>query len=409
MPDENPAEPPRYLLDRAPVAHREKRKVPIPVTAACAILLAISHSLAGDPLAELEKVKNTDQDAAPILQKAVETMGVVPLPAGKFRLRSPVRLQSNQGLVGPATFLVDFDSKEPHGAFCGKGENLRFEGFAIRKTFKDGSYASGILIDGPSKNVVVRNLDISGYSARYGIHLVEVDGFEVSGCYIHDFMMDADADMILDSPAGLRVTRSDHGVIANNRILRIDVGPHGLVSISPLKPDYGPQHHQSDSMTLMQSRHVTVTGNVLDVSGEGIDLLLSSECVVTGNIIRNIWFQGIKLLGVSYSVITGNFISECYEGIGLQTHKQFHAECTGNTIVGNTILNTGSPATFGDVPAKRVHSHGLVAIDIGGTSRRNLVANNLIHDNQEKPTMEKAISPNSEFNLIRDNLTPESQ
>ena len=274
-----------------------------------------------------------------------------------------------------------------NAAIFAGGAGIRIEGVTLAKRFLDGSYGVGVLIAPGSRNVTLRNLEIHGYSARYGIHIVESENFEISGCVIRDFLMDTVADMILDSPAGIRVTRSRNGIISGNRILRIEVGPRGYASISPVRPGYGRQTYQSDHLTVMQCRSVAIVGNVLDTSGEGIDLLLSRECTVSANTIGNIWFQGIKMLGVRYCSVTGNVIRDCLQGIGLAGHAAMKTDCVGSTVTGNTILNPGAPGVF-SVPAKeRAGLGGAFGIEITGCCRDNVVSHNVVLDTQEKKTM----------------------
>ncbi len=355
-------------------------------------LLGGSAALAGDTACSaLRGDGRTDDTAA--LQLELNKRKGLELAPGTYRITKPLQLPSGSTLSGTGQILVDFDNGKmdaSNAALVGQGRDIRVEGISIKKRFQDGSYGVGVLIDSGSKNVVVRNVEISGYSARYGIHLVETDEFEVSGCYIHDFLVDTEADMILDSPAGLRVTRSTNGVISNNRILRIDVGAKGYASRSPVRPEYGRQGHQSDCMTVMQSRSITITGNVLDTSGEGLDLLLSQDCAVSGNSIRNIWLQGIKMLGVRHTSLTGNTLRDCQQGIGLAEHVAMKTECVGNTIIGNTVLDTGAPGTFRIPPTLRTEIPA-IGIDMDGRCVDNVVAHNTILDTQPQKTMKRAI------------------
>lgn len=333
-------------------------------------------------------------DDTAAIQSAIGAAGITVVPPGIYRTTKTLRLSDGQGLVGEGTLAVDFDTKNPGGdnaAVLVDGSDVHLAGIRIRKKSIDGSYASGILVTSGHKNIAIRGVEISGYSARYGIHIIEADGFEVSGCAIHDFMMDTAADMIVDSPAGIRITRSKHGVVSNNRLSKIEVGPNGRESISPLKPDYGPQQYQSDHITMMQCSEVSVTGNVMETSGEGIDLLLSRHCVVSGNVIGDIWFQGIKMLGASRCAVIGNSIRDCYQGIGLANHPAFGSPCFGNTITGNSIFDTGSGGSFHVPAANRVKYSGTYGIDVHEGCDENVISSNVILDTQEQKTMKGAI------------------
>jgi parallel beta-helix repeat protein len=354
----------------------------------------------------IQQVADGREDATPVLQAALQG-GIVELPPGKYRLTGPLEVRSNQGIIGPGVLLVDFDSKKPdatNAAIYAEGTNLRFEGFTIQKKFVDGSYGVGILAGNGSHDVVMRNLDISGYSARYGIHLQEVENFEITSCYIHDFMVNVAADMIEDSPAGIRVTRCRWGVISNNRVSRIEVGANGLSSISPFRPAYGAQQYQSDDMTIMQSQYISITGNVMHVSGEGIDMLLSSRCTLTGNIIRDIWNQGIKLLGVSHCTVTGNSILDCFQGIGLDGHKQFERPSEDNVVTGNSILFNTEAIGASKERTSKVNNKEIIGIELRGESFGNLIANNVVQDlSSTSPVMRAAISPRDPSNLVVNN------
>ena len=348
-------------------------------------------------------------DDTAALQNALNTRKSVALGPGSYRITRPLHLSSGAALIGSGKIIVDFDSEkmdESNAALYGQGQDIRVEGISIVKRFRDGSYGVGVLIATGSQNIVVRNVEISGYSARYGIHIVESENFEITGCYIHDFLMDTSADMIVDSPAGIRATRCKSGVISNNRILRIEVGEKGYTSVSPLRVAYGRQTYQSDCLTIMQCRRITVVGNVLETSGEGIDLLLSQDCVVSANSICNIWFQGIKMLGVRFTSVTGNVLRDCLQGIGLAEHLALKTDCVGNTITANTILDSGAPGTF-RVPSRvREGLADAIGIDLNGRCLDNVVAQNTILDTQPKKTMALAIRQNQKIrNVVEGNNT----
>lgn len=349
----------------------------------------------------------------PALQAALNTGKVVHLEGGTYRITSRVDVPADGGIVGPGVIVHDFNITLPPDdpssldvAVRVIGDNVELSGFKLRKVFTDGSYSNGIVVDN-RKDFRFRGLDISGYSARYGIHIIESTDFEVSGCYIHDFMMDTTADMIADSPAGLRITRSHRGLVNGNRILRIENGPTGRASISPIRPDYGPQGYQSDCITAAQCTGLTFTGNMLLTSGEGLDLLLSNNCTVAGNVISDIWFQGVKMLGVSFCSINGNYFADCYQGVGMVYHGVFDAAASGNTVSGNVFRDMGSPGSFGVPGPGRVGFSSVCGVLIHGEGdcRYNVVSDNMIADTQATKTMAVGIiNDGGPTNLVTDNI-----
>ena len=351
-------------------------------------------------------------DATPVIAAALQKFGTVRLMDGAtFRLGSSVRLASGQGLVGNAILVPDFDHPVESGmanaAILIAGNDVRVEGLTIRKPFKDGSYGIGVAVSG-RKNITLRNLEITGYSARYGILAFESSELEISGCTVRDFMMNASSDMISDSPAGVCLKRCTNAIVSNNRVFRIEAGPQGRESVSPLSPNYGRQKYQPDHFYIGQCVAVSMVGNVMETSGEGIDVLLSSNCTISGNVIRDIWFQGVKMLGVSSTTVDGNFISDCYQGVGLATHSRFNAECENNVITDNVILNTGSPGSFGIPGPGRVKFGTTAGIDLHDTSRNNIIANNLIRNTSAEAILEVPIAGNLAANLVEGNLVPDS-
>lgn len=352
----------------------------------------------------------TDDSAA--LQQALQTGRVVHLHGGRFRITRRLDIPAHGGLTGPGTIVQDFDNPTLPGtpgvhlaALRISGNEVLLEGFRIEKKFIDGSYACGVVAEHVT-GVRIRNLDISGYSARYGIHLAECSSFEIAGCHVHDFMMNAAADMIADSPAGIRVTRSTDGSIAGNRVLRIEVGPSGRDSISPIRPKYGKQGYQSDCVTIQEGKRIILSGNLCKTSGEGIDMLLSQDCTLANNIVSDIFFQGFKLLGVSYCAVTGNYLEDCYQGIGLTSHSGVNAQASGNSILGNVIRNTGSPGSFGIPGAQRVRFSGTHAIELHDAGCcNNAVVGNVITDTQTVKTTDSGVHNNGgTANLVANNV-----
>ena len=350
-------------------------------------------------------------DAAPALRAALlQSDDVRLLDGATYTIGSFVVIGSNKAVSGAASLVPTFDlpvqASDANATLILEGENIRLQGLSIAKPFIDGSYGIGVLVRPGSRNVSLRGLNISGYSARYGILAVESVGVEITGCTVRDFMMNVSSDMISDSPAGIALKRCTNSVVLNNEIRKIEVGPQGRASISPLVPTYGPQGYQSDHIFAGQCVGVLISGNTMETSGEGIDVLLSRQSTVSGNTIDDIWFQGVKMLGASSLNVSRNTISNCYQGIGLATHPLPGGECENNTVTGNSIFNTGTPGSFG-VPAPGRVPYGVTAaIFLGGTSRSNTITFNTITNPDPVAQMTAAIQTNSQPNTITNNVVP---
>jgi parallel beta-helix repeat protein len=399
--------------------HYEASRIPWTWTFFLVLALGVGDSTAGaqpGPVTPYQfgAVGDGFIDDSTAVQAAIDTGDGVDLAGGKFKITQVLRIASGSLIEGPGTLIQAFDLKPPsspqtaHALLAGGGNNIRLANFRIAKTSGDGSYSNGVVLDN-GKEIVLHGLEISGYSARYGIHLIEVSNFEVSHCYIHDFMMNTSADMIEDSPAGLRITRSHHGIVSNNRILRIQVGPVGRESLSPIRPEYGKQGYQSDGMTIQESDRVTIEGNVCETAGEGIDLLLSRSCILSGNVISDNWLLGVKMLGVAFTTATDNHISDCYQGIQVAYHPGFETEASGNVLNGNLFRDIGSPGSFG-VPASQRSFGGIYGIHLRNVGepdgcRYNMVSDNVIVDTQVEKTTEAGVRNDAgETNRIEDNI-----
>jgi hypothetical protein len=77
-----------------------------------------------------------------------------------------------------------------------------------------------------------------------------------------------------------------------------------------------------------------------------------------------------------------------------------------NTVTGNSIVNTGTPGSFG-VPAPSRVGYGVTAaIYLGNTSRSNTISFNTIVNPDPAAEMTTAIRTNSQFNTIANNVVP---
>ncbi|MCA9410775.1 MAG: hypothetical protein KC944_06175, partial [Candidatus Omnitrophica bacterium] len=82
------------------------------------------------------------------------------------------------------------------------------------------------------------------------------------------------------------------------------------------------------------------------------------------------------------------------------------SESVGNVINGNTILDTGSPGSFGIAGSDRIIGATATGIDLGANPLYNLVTDNFIADRQMNKTLEVGIQipQNSTGNINTENL-----
>lgn len=324
------------------------------------------------------------------IQNAINTQLETYLPAGEYWLNAALTLPAGRRLYGPATgepavLRVRHDSGSPSGDFAIviTGNNVSVENLVISKDFVDGSYGTGILADNRS-NITIKGLEIRNYSVRYGIHLIECTDFEISNCYVHSFLMNQsnpsgnEADMIQDSPAGIRITRSTNGIIRDSVIRDIDVGPNGRASISSLVPSYGPQGHQADGITLSDSSFITVENNDIWNSGELIDVLVSDNCIVRNNTLQMAYLLGIKCIGSQNCIISDNYIADAAVGLILVDHNSGE-QATGCLIDRNEFVNIGSRGIW-DIAANSRMGGLISGIYIDDNAVGNTISNNNIYN-----------------------------
>jgi parallel beta-helix repeat protein len=337
-------------------------------------------------VAEYGALPNDGNDDTAAIQRAIKANVNVYFPAGEYWTSSKFTVPSGRTLYGPddddrATIRVRFDlpSTANNYAFHIMGNDVVLQNLVIDKDFVDGSYAIGILAENRS-NLKFVGLEIKDYSVRYGIHLIECHSFRISDTYVHDFMFNKsivganESDMIKDSPAGMRLTRSTNGIIANCLIQNIEVGPQGRASISELVPSYGPQGYQADGITLHDSSSILVENNVISNSGELIDLVVSDSCVVRNNDLQMAFLFVIKCIGSQSCVVQSNYVAHGAIGIFLADHST--EECTSNVVDGNDIVSCGSPGVWG------IAAHNRLGFAISGIYLDNNVSGNTVSRNR---------------------------
>ncbi len=376
------------------------------------IMLLAAHVNAANGIATVKDygaVGDGFTDDSGAFQAALSAAGIVHVPAGRYRVTAQIQVPADGALMGEGTIVVDWDPAGPGNAEGGAairvmGDNAAIKGIRIEKVFTDGSYGTGILATG-CVNTQLRDVAISRYSARYGIHLVECSDFQIAGCLISDFKVDTASDMVGDSPAGIRLTRSARGMVQYCILKRIEVGPAGRASLSPTHPAYGPQGYQSDHVAIVQSRDIAINGNTMLTSGEGINMQGSQNCTLYGNVIQDIYLAGIRMTGTSFCAIGENKIADSYHGIvfddGTSGTKSF-----GNVFHGNMIRDTGAPGSFGVPGAERITTQTPAGVTLSGGSDWNAVTENVVLDTQVVKTQADGIRPNSSANnLVTDNIS----
>lgn len=322
------------------------------------------------------------------IQSALDNNASVSLAAGEYILDDRVNIPAGRTLQGPASgapavLRVRFDTGISSGnyALSINGDSVTIRDLVIDKDFVDGSYGTGIFGEGRDF-VTIDGVEIRDYSVRYGIHLISSDVFEISNSNVHSFLMNqggaSAADMISDSPAGIRITRSSNGSIRDSTVRDIEVGPMGITSISELVPSYGPQNYQSDAITILDSTDVDITDNQLWNSGELIDLLVSDNITVTGNTVQMAYLWAVKVIGTQSSLIQSNYIADGALGLWMGDHSSGE-QATGNVVNANDFVNNGSRGVW-DISASVRNPLTVSGIFIDNDADNNTISNNQIYD-----------------------------
>lgn len=322
------------------------------------------------------------------IQACLDDHASIYFPSGEYVLDWRLNVPAGRRLFGPtegdpAILRVRFDTGISSGNYALNldGDGITIQNLVIDKDFIDGSYGTGIHGEGRDY-ITVDGVEIQDYGVRYGIHLIESEVFEISNVYIHDFMMNVGGanapDMILDSPAGIRITRSSDGSIRDSLVRDIEVGPLGRASISELVPSYGQQTYQSDAITLSESSDVTIKNNNLWNSGELVDLVVSDNIDVRDNTMQMAYFLGVKVTGTSDSVVKDNYISDAAIGLFLGDHSS-GGQATGNLISNNDFVNNGSSGIWNESAQGR-YPITISGVYVDSDADGNTISYNNIYD-----------------------------
>ncbi|MCX6671820.1 MAG: right-handed parallel beta-helix repeat-containing protein [Euryarchaeota archaeon] len=88
--------------------------------------------------------------------------------------------------------------------------------------------------------------------------------------------------------------------------------------------------HGGIGVYIVSSSNVSIIQNTILNNWEGIGLLASSQCLISGNTIAHNGFEGINPVQTTFTTISENTIIDHLQGIYL-------VESTDNTIFGNTL------------------------------------------------------------------------
>lgn len=198
-----------------------------------------------------------------------------------------------------------------------------------------------------SRNMAVRDNDISGFSRALGIIYVGAsEGGSISGNLIHDSRIEEPA---FGQLTGILTDDDDASsccfTISGNTIRDL------TVSAAFLKAN----GVQTDGInTTVRSRDLAITGNRISQVGEGVDTW-SVGGRISGNAIWDAQNYGIKMMhGATGIRVEGNVITRSGKG-GIVLAGSGHAarDTADNVIVGNTIITVNAArlndrtATFG--------------------------------------------------------------
>ncbi|MCB9769193.1 MAG: right-handed parallel beta-helix repeat-containing protein [Candidatus Omnitrophica bacterium] len=183
-------------------------------------------------------------DDSAAIQSAIDASGTIYLADRVYRIAVGLNLPGGSNLIGPGSLLVDFDtgdSTEMNSALRLNGDNIRIENFILEKTFIDGSQGMGISAHG-SQNLTLDSVEISGYSARPGILFQDCTRFQITDCWVHDFLLDTTTELSGDAPAGIFILDSTDGVLSKTESTALKSDRTGAelavtpLRISPCKP-----------------------------------------------------------------------------------------------------------------------------------------------------------------------------
>lgn len=283
------------------------------------------------------------------IQAALNANTVVNLEGSTYRIASSVSIPAGRKLLGPGVLVADFDTGTAtvtNAALQISADDVELRNVSIHKRFVDGSLASGVRAQGAS-NLRMESVIIEGYSARPVIRLAGCHNFQISGSKIGGSVLNTAAEIISEPVAGIYLDESSDGLLTDNTINSLTLGPAALGD-----------GYLSYGIFARQSPRLAILSNEISVIGEGIHFVDSRDATVSGNNISSAWVSGIGLRRSSFIGITGNNIENAFQGISLSgdakgsgdgcVDPEAGAEVPLTGVVGSVIGGIENPENNGD-------------------------------------------------------------
>ena len=369
-------------------------------------------------------------DDTAALQKALDLGRVIELPPGVYRITKAVRLKAGSGLIGTRDSTISV-AGDINGLNAENVQDIWLKDFSMTRRSGDSIAGGRELIDiKDSHDVTIESLiikDSTSFSRAIWVRGGYADSspntlaynIRISNCLIEDYQRDGDKggnDGEGIHGAGITLSFCKNFVVSGNRIIQHE--PSLQTNREEIKGPYAglKQNYQSTALEIISCLYGTVTGNLIDTSGQGIDLgggrcypgqttetgmRGSQHVTVTGNTIHNCYSTGIKLVnGASYNTISANTVLESgLVGIWLVPGATAHQDLTvvqGNVVMGNTVVNTGWG--MGREEWFREGGRRPAGITIEAARQRknrptgNVIIGNVVSNDPDHPTMNYGIS-----------------
>jgi hypothetical protein len=325
-------------------------------------------------------------DSAAIMKAISSCSGPVYLPAGEYLINTPISIsKNNSGIFGEGTLLLE---KDIDGIIANGKSDIFIQGIYVKKSWVDNSVKSAFNLLN-CKNVIVDGCEASGFSARYGVYFLTCTDFIASNNYIHDFSSSkvgplADGDQ-QDSFGVFVRAGCNNGKILYNKVRNLRTE----------EPNLSARYVQTDGICCNDSTNIWIEGNDISTVGEGVDTGASLNITIKNNKIFDTAGFGIKVIhGTKNSLVEGNYIEQ--GGIaGIVFASGTDTRITkDNVCSSNIIVNTGKDMlvpTFLSGKRAGILLEGNPGYANGGNELtngcyNNLFKDNVIIDNQEKPT-----------------------